>query len=73
VTCHRHVIRSPHRQLIRPRGRYTSHLRAPSIVLPNVTTVKVMLGAMAMGSLAMAAALIWLVVARLDHLLSLIW
>jgi hypothetical protein len=38
-----------------------------------VTTVKVMLGAVAMGSLAMAAALIWLVVARPNRLLSLIW
>jgi hypothetical protein len=32
-----------------------------------------MLGAVAMGSLAMAAALTWLVVARPDRLLSLIW
>jgi len=35
--------------------------------------VKVILGAMAMGSLAMAAALIWLLVARPDRLLPLIW
>jgi hypothetical protein len=41
--------------------------------LSNVTTVKVMLGAVAMGSLAMAAALIWLLVARPDRQVSLIW
>ena len=38
-----------------------------------MTTVKVMLGAVAMGSAAVAAALIWLLVARPDRLLSLIW
>jgi hypothetical protein len=38
-----------------------------------VTTVKVMLGAVAMGSLAMAAALIWLAVAHSHRLLCLIW
>jgi hypothetical protein len=38
-----------------------------------MTTVKVTLGALAMGSLAMAAALMWLLVARPDRLLSLIW
>ena len=38
-----------------------------------MTTVKVMLGAVAMASAAVAAALIWLVVARPDRLLSLIW
>ena len=37
-----------------------------------MTMLKVMLGAVAMGSLAMAAALIWLLVARPDRLLSLI-
>jgi hypothetical protein len=38
-----------------------------------MTTVKVMLGAVAVGSLATAAALIWLLVARPDRLLLLIW
>jgi hypothetical protein len=35
-----------------------------------MTTVKVMLGVVAMGSAGMAAAVIWLLVARPDHLLS---
>jgi hypothetical protein len=37
-----------------------------------MTTLKVMLGAVAVGSLATAAAVIWLVVARPDRLLWLI-
>ncbi len=38
-----------------------------------MTTVKVVLGAVAMGSAAVAAALIWLLVAQPARLLSLIW
>jgi hypothetical protein len=53
--------------------RSTGHVRSDQIVFPDVTTLKLMLGAVAMGSLAMAAALIWLLVARPDRLLSLIW
>jgi len=57
------------------RRRQAGHVRSVYLVLPDVqpmTTVKV-LGAMAMGSLAMAAALTWLLVARPDRLLLLIW
>ena len=67
------VIRSHPKPLTRRRRPQACHVRSVYIVLPNVTTVKVMLGAVAMGSVAMAAALIWLLVARPDRLLPLIW
>jgi hypothetical protein len=48
-----HVIRSPLRPLIRRRRRHAGHVRSLQIVLPNVTTVKVMLGAVAQMATAM--------------------
>jgi hypothetical protein len=39
----------------------------------DMTATRVVLGAMAMGSMAVAAALIWLLIARPGTLLSLVW